>query len=370
MEAERLAASDRTLVPNRFVVHLHPADLDGLRRHGAVARLRARRRGPAVRPRPPLHPRRPAAGRPARRPDRRAGRHPGRRPVRRPDRRPIARRRTPTARRRRPATDDRPTRPSTMVFAVPQPGRPRRPACASTTRTGGIREVVDRGRPDHRPRDRQRPRPARRARLAPPRPDRRPARDAGLHRPRQHQRVAGQRACASARSSWAPATGSGSATRRSSSRSTGRPTDGRLPPRPVGRPAPVPGLLYLFLFGSSGPCCATSGRRRASRPAELGRLVVVASPGGEPAAGPVVRARRHHDARARRQQRDRHRRPVRVGRARGPDLPRPGLVRRGPRQHERVVRQRRAASRASPPLGFGDELQVGQVRLRLERARR
>ena len=29
MEAERLAASDRTLVPNRFVVHLNPADLAG-----------------------------------------------------------------------------------------------------------------------------------------------------------------------------------------------------------------------------------------------------------------------------------------------------------------------------------------------------
>jgi Protein of unknown function (DUF3662)/FHA domain len=29
MEAERLAASDRTLVPNRFVVHLHPSDLEG-----------------------------------------------------------------------------------------------------------------------------------------------------------------------------------------------------------------------------------------------------------------------------------------------------------------------------------------------------
>jgi hypothetical protein len=29
MEAERLSASDRTLVPNRFVVHLHPADLAG-----------------------------------------------------------------------------------------------------------------------------------------------------------------------------------------------------------------------------------------------------------------------------------------------------------------------------------------------------
>ncbi len=28
MESERLAASDRTLVPNRFVVHLHPSDLE------------------------------------------------------------------------------------------------------------------------------------------------------------------------------------------------------------------------------------------------------------------------------------------------------------------------------------------------------
>jgi hypothetical protein len=28
MEGERLAASDRTLVPNRFVVHLHPSDLE------------------------------------------------------------------------------------------------------------------------------------------------------------------------------------------------------------------------------------------------------------------------------------------------------------------------------------------------------
>lgn len=29
MESERLASADRTLVPNRFVVHLHPADLAG-----------------------------------------------------------------------------------------------------------------------------------------------------------------------------------------------------------------------------------------------------------------------------------------------------------------------------------------------------
>src|SRR6478609_8435536 len=28
MEGERLTTSDRTLVPNRFVVHLHPADLE------------------------------------------------------------------------------------------------------------------------------------------------------------------------------------------------------------------------------------------------------------------------------------------------------------------------------------------------------
>jgi hypothetical protein len=29
MEAERLSSADRTLAPNRFVVHLHPADLEG-----------------------------------------------------------------------------------------------------------------------------------------------------------------------------------------------------------------------------------------------------------------------------------------------------------------------------------------------------
>ena len=29
MEAERLSSADRTLAPNRFVIHLHPADLDG-----------------------------------------------------------------------------------------------------------------------------------------------------------------------------------------------------------------------------------------------------------------------------------------------------------------------------------------------------
>ena len=38
-------------------------------------------------------------------------------------------------------------------------------------------------------------------------------------------------------------------------------------------------------------------------------------------------------------------------------------------QHQRHLRQRRARSRASRPLGFGDELQVGEVRFRLDRGR-
>ena len=104
-------------------------------------------------------------------------------------------------------------------------------------------------------------------------------------------------------------------------------------------------LLYLFLARVVRALLRdlrAAAREPGDRP---GRLVVLESPGGEPAAGPVVRARRHHAARSRRQQRDRHRRSVRVGRARGPDLPRPELVRRGPRQHERLVRQRPAGRR-------------------------
>ena len=50
MEAERLASADRTLVPNRFVVHLHPDDLAGFGEMTAIARHRARRRGAASSP--------------------------------------------------------------------------------------------------------------------------------------------------------------------------------------------------------------------------------------------------------------------------------------------------------------------------------
>ena len=99
-------------------------------------------------------------------------------------------------------------------------------------------------------------------------------------------------------------------------------------------------LLYLFLARVIRVLLRdlrAAAREPGQRP---GRLVVLESPGGRTRRRPLVRARRHHHARARRQQRDRHRRPVRVGRACRADLSRPELVPRGPRQHERFVRQR------------------------------
>ena len=101
-------------------------------------------------------------------------------------------------------------------------------------------------------------------------------------------------------------------------------------------------LLYLFLFRIVRALLRDLRAAAREPGAELGRLVVVELAERRAGGGHVVRARRDHDARPRRQQRDRRRGPVRLGRARGPDLPRPGLVRRGPRQHERHVRQRRA----------------------------
>ena len=95
MEAERLAASDRTLVPNRFVVHLHPADLAGFDEmeqtlaaelaDAALLFARAHHYTLVDRPRVDL-----LCG-----PDGRAGRHPGGRPVRRPDRRSVVAGRRP-----------------------------------------------------------------------------------------------------------------------------------------------------------------------------------------------------------------------------------------------------------------------------------
>ena len=86
----------------------------GVRRHDRLARDRARRRRPGLRPAAALHARGPAARRPPRRHDRRADGHPGRRPVRRSDRRsgPARAPSSPTAasRRRRRRRRARPTR--------------------------------------------------------------------------------------------------------------------------------------------------------------------------------------------------------------------------------------------------------------------
>ena len=121
-------------------------------------------------------------------------------------------------------------------------------------------------------------------------------------------------------------------------------------------------LLYLFLARVVGSLLRDLRAAAREPGASPGRLVVVESPAGEPEAGPFVRPRRDHDARPGREQRDRHRRPVRLDGARGADVPGPKLVRRGPRKHERDVRERaggrrrlaarlrrRGVDRAGPP---------------------
>jgi hypothetical protein len=76
MEAERLATADRTLVPNRFVVHLNPDDLEGFGDMTGVTRVGARRRRARLRPSPPLHAGRPTPGDALLRPERGTDRHP------------------------------------------------------------------------------------------------------------------------------------------------------------------------------------------------------------------------------------------------------------------------------------------------------
>ena len=176
MEAERLATADRTLVPNRFVVHLNPADLEGFGdmtgslaselADGALLFARARQ----------LHPRRPAARRPrSADPTVRARRHPGRSPGS-PTRSPGSERHDLAADRRldEPAAM---TARGTTVQAGRRHGGDRRAADrhdglhrAPTERPGGATAGhrpptvtrasvrVRRVRPDHRSGRRQRPR--------------------------------------------------------------------------------------------------------------------------------------------------------------------------------------------------------------------
>ena len=128
-------------------------------------------------------------------------------------------------------------------------------------------------------------------------------------------------------------------------------------------------LLYLFL-ARVVRALLRDLRAAAREPgASLGRLIVVESPGGEPEAGRsfdldaiTTLGRDVNNAIV-------DRRPVRLGRARRPDLSRPELVRRGPRAARTARSSTAGRSTRSSPLGFGDEVQIGQVRLRLERAR-
>ena len=193
MEGERLTTSDRTLVPNRFVVHLHPTDLAEFGdmtgtlaselADGALSFARAHRYTVVDRPRVDLLAD-PTIERTDIRVDARfaeaiAGRS-GHGPVASP-------RRSAT-----PATEE-PDPTATRVYAIP---RPRNAAGGPARHRSGRPDPRGRRRgrqPDHRPGDRQRPRRARRAGLAPSRPDRRSARDAGLRGPRQHERIARQR---------------------------------------------------------------------------------------------------------------------------------------------------------------------------------
>jgi hypothetical protein len=128
-------------------------------------------------------------------------------------------------------------------------------------------------------------------------------------------------------------------------------------------------LLYLFLFGI--PRALLRDLRAAAREPtlELGRLVVVASPGGEPAAGTTLAL----DA------------ITTLGR----DVNNAVVVDDEFVSAEHAVLTFRGRTwyvedlnstngtfvNGSPvdgvaPLGYGDEIQLGQVRLRLERVRR
>ena len=128
-------------------------------------------------------------------------------------------------------------------------------------------------------------------------------------------------------------------------------------------------LLYLFLFGVARALLRDL-RAAAREPiAELGRLVVAASPGGEPAAGTTLRL----DA------------ITTIGR----DVNNAIVVddQFASAQHAVLTYRGRtwyvedlestngtfvngARVDGVAPLGFGDELQIGQVRLRLDRPRR
>ena len=351
MEGERLTTSDRTLVPNRFVVHLHPADLAEFGEmtgslaselaDGALSFARAHRYTVVDRPRVDL----------AGRSDDRAGRHPRRRPVRR------------AGRRARPVTGRSRWRPRATGRRT-SPIRPR-PASSPSRARRTPRAVLRVTDPDGRVRD---------VVVEPGGLTIGRATDNDLvaldgRVSRHHGRIVGRRGTlvyadlGSTNGSRVngvpvtrgrpgcrrPARGGGYRDRRRGRRGA-RLMDGFLLVLWAVRLLFL-ALIYLFLSRVVRALLRdlrAAAREPADRP---GRLIVLDSPSGEPPAGHSFGLDVITRARPRRQQRDRHRRSVRVGRSRGPDLPRPELVRGGPGQHERLVRQR-PAGRGRRPDGL------------------
>jgi hypothetical protein len=128
-------------------------------------------------------------------------------------------------------------------------------------------------------------------------------------------------------------------------------------------------LLYLFLFGIARALLRDLRAAAREPTAELGRLVVIASPGGEPTAGTAL--------------------PLDAITTLGRDVNNAIVVDDEFVSAEHAVLTFRGRTwyvedlastngtfiNGSPvdgvaPLGYGDELQLGQVRLRLDRARR
>jgi FHA domain-containing protein len=128
-------------------------------------------------------------------------------------------------------------------------------------------------------------------------------------------------------------------------------------------------LLYLFLFGIARALLRDLRAAAREPTLELGRLVVVASPAGEPAAGSTL--------------------PLDAITSLGRDVNNAIVVDDEFVSAEHAVLTFRGRTwyvedlastngtfvNGSPvdgvaPLGYGDEIQLGQVRLRLERVRR
>jgi FHA domain-containing protein len=128
-------------------------------------------------------------------------------------------------------------------------------------------------------------------------------------------------------------------------------------------------LLYLFLFGIARALLRDLRAAAREPTAELGRLTVLASPGGEPAAGTTL--------------------PLDAITTLGRDVNNAIVVDDQFVSAEHAVLTFRGRTwyvedlnstngtfvNGSPvdgvaPLGYGDELQLGQVRLRLDRVRR